>query len=79
MMPVTFDAAENEPIMSRTVGVTDQLALEMFEIDVSVGVLVDDHHVGDRLAPRQLVGVVLVRSDEHHRAILGSGSTHRTR
>ena len=28
-----------------------------------------DHDVGDRLAPRQLVGVVLVRADEHDRPL----------
>ena len=41
------------------------------DVDVPVGVLGDRHDVGDRLAPRQLVGVVLERPDEHHRALVG--------
>ena len=47
-----------------------ELQLELGEVDVAVGVLADHDHVGDRLAPRQLVGVVLERPDEHHRALL---------
>ena len=38
---------------------------------MAVGVLGDDDDVGDRLAPRQLVGVVLERADEHHRPLPG--------
>jgi hypothetical protein len=38
---------------------------------VAVEVLRDDDDVGDRLTPGQLVGVVLVRADEHHRPRLG--------
>ena len=41
--------------------------LQVGEVDMAVGVLADHHHLGDRLAPRQLVGVVLVRADEHDR------------
>ena len=55
----------------RAVGVSDQLALEMVEAHVTVGVLVDDHDVGDRLAPGELVRVVLVGPDEHHGALVG--------
>ena len=43
-------------------------------VDVAVGVLADGHHVGDRLAPRQLVGVVLEGSDEDDRAAPPAGS-----
>ncbi len=34
---------------------------------MTVGVLADDHDLGDGLTPGQLVGVVLVRADEHRR------------
>ena len=51
----------------RAVGVADQLPRQPVAVDAAVGVLGDAHHVGDRLAPEQLVGVVLVGSDEHHR------------
>ena len=42
----------------------------------SSGIVID---VGDRLAPRQLVAVVLVRADEHDRALGGAGSGRRGR
>ncbi len=67
------------PDERRSVGVPDEFAFEMFEADVAVGVLVDDHQVGDRLAPGQLVGMMLVWSDEHHRARPRRGSKPRTR
>jgi hypothetical protein len=38
------------------------------EVQAPVGVLADDAQLGDRLAPRKLVGVVLVRPDEDDRA-----------
>jgi len=38
---------------------------------VAVGVLGDGDDVGDRFPPRQFVGMVLVRSDEHHREFPG--------
>jgi hypothetical protein len=44
-----------------------QLAIQVGHVDVAVGVLADDHDVGDGLAPRKLVGVVFVRADEDHR------------
>ena len=46
-----------------------QLVGEVLDVDAAVGVLADRHDVGDRFAPRQLVGMVLVRPDEHHRAL----------
>jgi hypothetical protein len=45
-----------------------QLEVEPVEVDAPVGVLADRDDVGDRLAPWQLVRVVLVRADEHDRA-----------
>ena len=60
--------------LQRPVGVVDQLTLERGDVDVAVGVLRDDHDVGDRLAPRQLVGVVLERADEDDRAAPQRGS-----
>ena len=55
----------------RPVGVPDQLPLQLGQVDATVGVLVDGHDIRDGLAPRQLVGVVLVRADEHHRPLAG--------
>ena len=68
-MPVTFDAAENDPIFSGAIGVGDQFGLEPGEVDVAVGVLGDGDDVGDRFSPRDLVRVVLERADEHHRPV----------
>jgi len=34
---------------------------------MTVGVFGDDHDVGDRLPPGQLIGVMLIGADEHHR------------
>ena len=45
-------------------------ALEAREVDAPVGVLADRDDIGDRLAPRQLVAVVLVRPDEHERTLV---------
>ena len=53
-------------------GVPGEFSFERREVDPPVGILGDRHHVGDGLAPRQLVGMVLVRPDEHDRA-LGRG------
>ena len=44
---------------------------QLVEVDVAVRVLVDDHDVGDRLPPWELVGVVFVGSEEHHRPLGG--------
>ena len=59
------------PDLERPVGVGLELLAEVVERDPAVGVLVDRHDVGDGLAPRDLVGVVLEGADEHHRALLG--------
>ena len=68
-MPVTLDAAENDPIFSGRSRVGHQLGGEFCLVDVTVGVLVDGDHVGDGLAPGQLVGVVLEGPDEHDRTL----------
>ena len=69
-IPVTLEAAEKRADLEFAVGVLLQLNGELGLVDVPVGILVDGHDVGDRLAPRQFVGVVLERPDEHHRALL---------
>ena len=46
-----------------------QQARERGAVDASARVLGDAHHERRRLAPRQQVGVVLVRPDEHHGAL----------
>ena len=58
------------PDLERSVGVLMKLALEAHGIDVAVGVLGNLHHIGDGLAPRQLVAVVLERADEHDRSLV---------
>jgi hypothetical protein len=45
------------------------LELEVLEVDVPVTARADRDRVCDRLAPRQLIGVVLVRADEDHGAL----------
>ena len=55
----------------RTVGVLGQLDLEVGEIDVTVGVLVDGDDIGDGLSPRQFVRMVFVRADEDNRSLIG--------
>ncbi len=58
-------AADPQP----AVCVADQLAFQVCQVDVAVAILADDHEVSDRLAPGQLVGVMLVRADEDHRPL----------
>jgi hypothetical protein len=53
----------------RPAGEPDQLLAQVGQVDMTVGVFGDDHDVGDRLPPRQLVGVMLIRADEHHRPL----------
>jgi hypothetical protein len=50
--------------LERPVGVVHQLVLEVAEVHEAVGVLPNRDDVGDRLTPRELVRVVLVRADE---------------
>ena len=49
----------------RAVRVAGQLLFEVGQVDMPVGVFADDHDVGNRLAPRQLIGVMFVRPHEH--------------
>jgi hypothetical protein len=51
------------------VRVAAQLVLEVPEVDTPPRVLADRDHVGARLPPRELVGVVLVGADEDDRAV----------
>ena len=57
------------PDPQRPVRVADELLLEARDIDVPVLVLGDHDDVGERLAPGQLVRVMLERPDEDHRAL----------
>jgi len=52
------------------VRVGHQRLLEGVEVDVAVRILGDRDHVGDGFPPRQLVRVVLVGADEHHRPLV---------
>ena len=68
-MPVTLEAARERADLQRPLGVLLQLLGELLLVDPTVGVLVDGDDVGDGLAPGDLVGVVLVGAEEHHRAL----------
>ncbi len=57
--------------LHRSVGVIAEFLGEVLEIDMAVGRFTDGHDVGDRFSPRDLVGVVLERADEHDRALVG--------
>ena len=70
-MPVTLEAAEKEPIRRGRSAWRSSSCGEVREVDVAVVVLADGHDVGDRLAPGQLVGVVLEGTDEDDRALPG--------
>ena len=68
-MPVTLEAAENEPIFSGRSAYFSSCSAQLLLVDEPVGVLVDRDDVGDGLAPGDLVGVVLVGAEEHHRTL----------
>ena len=51
--------------------VSRRARFELGQIDPAVGVLADRDHVGDRLAPGQLVAVVLVGPDQDDRSLVG--------
>ena len=68
-IPVTLLAARERPDLERPVGVPLQLGGELGLVDVPVGVLADRDDVGDRLAPGELVGVVLEGADEDDRPL----------
>ena len=67
--PVTFEAAENEPIFSGRLTNSMSAASSRRDVDPAVPVLRDHDEVGQRLAPRQLIAVVLIGPDEHDRAL----------
>ena len=73
-MPVTFEAAENDPIFSGRSAYRSSSSRSCGEVDVALAVLADHHHVRDGLPPRQLVAVVLVGADEHDRPLVRAGS-----
>ena len=54
----------------RAVREPGELVGKLREVDLAVAILVDRDHVRDRLAPWQLVAVVLVGADEHDRALV---------
>ena len=55
--------------LERPIAVRVESALQLFEVYSAVLVLANYGQVGDRLAPRQLVRVVLVRADEDNRPL----------
>ena len=61
----------------RPVGVARELLGQVVQGDPAVAVLVDGDDVGDGLAPRDLVGVVLEGADEHDRALVGGDRRHQ--
>ena len=61
--------------LERSAVVGQKLRLELRQVDAPVVILRDDHHVGDRFAPRQLVGMVFVGPDEDDRSLLGGDAT----
>ena len=61
--------------LHRPPGELEQPALEIREVDLPLVGEADLHHLGDRLQPGQLVGVVLVGADEDHRPLVaGNGA-----
>ena len=69
-MPVTLEAAEQDDLQGPS-GILLQSFSQDGQGDVAVEVLRDNDDVGDRLAPRQLVGMVLVGPDEDDRSGVG--------
>ena len=63
-------AAENEPLRSGRAAYPEQLTFERGSVDVPVAALGGHHDVGERLAPRQFVGMVLDGPDEHDGLLL---------
>ena len=52
-----------------SIDMLDEGSLETGEVDPAVVILGDHNDVGQRFAPGQLVAVVLIRADEHDRAL----------
>ena len=53
----------------RAMGVFLQLSLEVLQAEQPSMIHIDTNHIDLGLAPGQLVGMVLIRADEHHRAL----------
>ena len=70
-MPVTLLAAENDPIFNGRPWWRTSSVSQVHGVDVTVSVLGNHHDVRDGLAPREFVGMMLERSDEDHRPLLG--------
>ena len=59
------------PDLQRSLGVVNELLRELGRVDVPICILADDDHIGDRLTPREFVGVVFEGADEHHGTFIG--------
>ncbi len=55
--------------LQRPVGIAAKLAVEMVDIQTALCVLANRDDVSDRLAPRELVRVMVIGGDEHHRPL----------
>ena len=62
-----MEAAEKLPNFQGAAGMALQRVFQRLDIHLPVFVLGNFDHVGDGLAPGKFVGMMLVRSDEHHR------------
>ena len=58
------------PDPHRSLGELDQARFKVFEVYMAVCVLVDLDHSGNGLTPTELVGMMLVWTDEDHRPVL---------
>ena len=53
-----------------TILITLEFSGELININVTVGIFADCHHIGDGLTPGKFIAVVFVRPDEHHRPLV---------
>ena len=63
--------SRERPDLQRSPLVADEFGFQVHGVDVTVSILGNHHDVGDGLAPREFVGMVLERSDEDHRPLIG--------
>ena len=63
--------SRERPDLQRSPLVADEFGFQVHGVDVAVSVLGNHDDVRDGLAPREFVGMVLERSDEDHRPLLG--------
>ena len=66
MIPVTFEAAENDPIFIGRSPYSTSRACSSVRLILAVKIPVILYDVGDGLPPGQLVGMMLVWTDEDH-------------